>query len=253
MCVGTSRSASIKSLEGPKSVLSLGSFETAATLTGLRFDQLQLAIERVDLSRDVENAGVRLVISGDLGREPPVVRAAGQVHGLVVRRGLTPDGVDEPHREWLGGRITDVRRGGVQIVVENGVAFLAESAECGRDGAVAQFDIARLAHNVVGVGDDEVGESAVILLEAFGALCIGLSRHLRTEVSELLAELFNLGFGLEMLEGMANGRVGKTDGDCAQRPGVEFGMSLHDVEGALRGEWVVVAVDSIDDFPFFSV
>ena len=87
--------------------------EMASTLTSLRLDKLQLAVERMDLGRDIENAGVRLMVSGDLGRETPVVHAAGQVHGLVIRGGLAPDGVDEPHGEWLGGRVTDVGGGSV--------------------------------------------------------------------------------------------------------------------------------------------
>ena len=72
-----------------------------------------------------------------------------------------------------------------------------------------------MAHDVDGVGDDEVRESAVVLFKPFGALCIGLMRHLRAKISELLAELLDLGFGLKVLKGTANGRVGKTDGDGA--------------------------------------
>ena len=117
--------------------------------------------------------------------------------------------------------------------MEDGVVLLAESAECRGDGAVAQFDIARLAHDIVGVGDDEVGESAVILLKPLGALCVGLTRHLRAEISELLAELFDLGLGLEVLEGATNSRVGEADGDGAQSARVELRVSLHNVEGTL--------------------
>ena len=117
--------------------------------------------------------------------------------------------------------------------MEDGVVFLAEGAECGGDGAVAQFDIARLAHDVVGVGDDEVGESTVVLFESLRALCVGLTRHLGAEVSELLAELFDLGFGLEVLESAADSRVGEADGDGAESARVELWVPLHDVEGTL--------------------
>ena len=117
--------------------------------------------------------------------------------------------------------------------MEDGVVFLAEGAECEGDGAVAQFDIARLAHDVVGVGDDEVGESAMILFKPFGALCVGLSRHLCAKISELLAELFDLGFGFEVLESAADSRVGEADGDGAESTCVELWVSLHDIEGAL--------------------
>ena len=75
--------------------------------------------------------------------------------------------------------------------------------------------------------------SAVILLESLGALCVGLTRHLRTKVSKLLAELFDLGFGLEVLEGAADSRVGEADGDGAESARVELWVSLHDVEGTL--------------------
>ena len=94
-------------------MLGSSSLEAAATLTSLCLDELQLAVERMDFGRDVEDAGVRLVVSSDLRRETPVVRTAGQVHGLVIRGGLASDGVDEPHGEWLSGGITDIGGGGV--------------------------------------------------------------------------------------------------------------------------------------------
>ena len=111
--------------------------------------------------------------------------------------------------------------------------MLFRSAECEWDGAVAQFDVARLAHDVVGVGDDEVGESAVVFFETFRALGIGLARHLRTVIGKLLAELFDLGLGLEVLECATDGRVGEADGDGAEGARVELWVSLHDIEGAL--------------------
>ena len=67
----------------------------------------------MDLGRDVEDAGVRLVIAGDLCRQTPVVGAGGQVHGLMIRRRLAADGIDEPHWKWLGGGVANVRGGGV--------------------------------------------------------------------------------------------------------------------------------------------
>ena len=187
----------------------------------------------MDLGRDVEDTGVGLMVTSDFRGQTPVVGAAGQVHGLMIRRRLAADGVDEPHWKWLGGGVADVGGSGIQIILKDGVALLAESAECEGDGAVAQFDITRLAHDVVGVGDDEIGESAMIFFEPLGALCVGLTRHLRTEVSKLLAELFDLGFGLEMLEGAADGCVGEADGDGAESARVELWVSLHDIKGAL--------------------
>ena len=67
----------------------------------------------MDLGGDVEDAGVGLVVSCDLRRQTPIVRAAGQVHGLVVGGRLAADSVDEPHWEWLGGGIANIRGGGV--------------------------------------------------------------------------------------------------------------------------------------------
>ena len=233
MRVSTSGTASIKGLQGPETMLGTGSLEARATLTSLRLDELQLAVERVDLGRDIENASVGLVVAGDLCCQAPVVGAAGQIHGLVVGRRFAADGIDEPHREWLGGGVADVRGGGVQVVLEDGVAFLTEGAECEWDGAVAQLDVARLAHDVVGIGNDEVGESAVILLESFGTLCVWLTRHLRAEVSELLAKLLDLGLGFEVLESTADSRVGEADGDGAESARVELWVSLHDIEGTL--------------------
>ena len=132
-------------------------------------------------------------------------------------------------------------------------AFLAEGAKCEGDRAIPQFDVARLAHDVVGIGDDEIRELAMVFFETFGALGIGLARHLRTEIGELLAELFDLGLGLEVLKGAADGHIGEADGDGAEGAGVEFWVSLHNVEGALRREGVVMVVDAGHDFAFFGV
>ena len=251
MCIGTSGAARVEGLEGPEAVLGASSLETAAALTSLRLDELHLAVECMNLGCDVEDAGVGLVIVSDLCRQAPVIGAAGQVHGLMIGRRLAADGIDEPHWKRLGGGVADIGGGGIQIVVEDGVVLLTEGAECKGDGTVAQLDIARLAHDIVGIGDDEVGESAVIFFKPFGALCVGLTRHLRTKVGELLAELFDLGLGLEMLEGTADSRIGEADGDGAESARIEFRMSLHDVEGALGREGVVVSMDTIDDFALF--
>ena len=115
------------------------------------------------------------------------------------------------------------------------------------------MNVTCLAHDIVGVRDDKVGESAVVLFEALRALGVGLARHFRTEIGKLLAELFNLGLGLEVLKGAADSRVGEADGDGAEGAGVEFWVSLHDIEGALRREGVIVVVDAGHDFAFFGV
>ena len=59
----------------------------------------------------------------------------------------------------------------------------------------------------------------MVFFKTFGAFCVGFSGHLGMEVSELLAKLLNLAFGLEMLEGMANG-------DGAQCPSLKVHVSL---------------------------
>ena len=69
----------------------------------------------------------------------------------------------------------DIGGGGEQIVLEDGVSLLSEGAEGGRNRAIAQFDVARLAHDVVGVGDDEVWETTMVLFKSLGALCIRLA------------------------------------------------------------------------------
>jgi hypothetical protein len=145
----------------------------------------------------------------------------------------------------------DIGGGGEQFVLEDGVVSLAKGAEGEGDWAIAQLDIACLAHDAISIGDGEIGESAMILFKPCGALCVGLARHLHTEIGELLVELFDLGLGLEMLEGAANGRVGETDGDGVKGASVKLGVSLHDIERALRGEGVVVAMDAGDDLAFF--
>ena len=56
-----------------------------------------------------------------------------------------------------------------------------------------------------------------------------------------------------MLEGTADGRVGEADGDGAEGAGVELGVPLHDIEGALWGKGIVLVVDTGHDFAFFDV
>ena len=94
-------------------MLGAGSFEMATTLTSLRLGELQLAVKRMDLGCDVEDTSVGLVVTGDFHRQAPVVSAAGQIQGLVIGGRLATDGINEPHWEWLGGRVADVRGGGV--------------------------------------------------------------------------------------------------------------------------------------------
>ena len=233
MRVSASGATGVKSLQGSEAMLGASSLETRVTLTSLCLGELQLAVECVDLGRDVEDTGVGLMVTSDLCCQAPIVGAAGQIHGLMVGRRLATDGIDEPHWKRLGGGVADVGGGGIQVVLEDGVALLAEGAECEGDGTVAQLDVARLAHDVVGVGDDEIGELAVVLLKPLGALCVGLTRHLCAKISKLLVELFDLGFGLEMLKGAADSRVGEADGDGVESTRIKFWVSLHDVEGAL--------------------
>ena len=113
MHVGASGATSVQSLEGSEMVLGMGPLEMATALTTSGLDHLQLAVERVYLCRDIEDTSVHFVVAGDLGGQPPVVRAASQLHGLMVGGRLPRDGVDEPHWEWLSGGITDVGGGGV--------------------------------------------------------------------------------------------------------------------------------------------
>ena len=198
-------------------------------------DDLQLAVEHVYLSHDVEDVSIGLVVVGKLGCQAPIVHAMGQVHGLVVGRRLPGYGVNKPHREWLSGGIAYIGRGGKQVILENGVALLTESSKCKRDWAIAQLDVARLAHDTVGVWDGEVGESAMVLFESVGALCVGLTRHFHSKIGELLVKLLDLGLGLEVLEGTADGHVGEANGDGAKGSSVEFRVPLHDIERASGG------------------
>ena len=113
MRIGASGASSVKSLQGSEAMLGAGSLEAATALASLCLDELQLAVKGMNLGRDVEDACVRLVIASDLCCQTPVVRAAGQIHGLVVGRRLPTDGIDEPHWKWLSGGIADVGGGSV--------------------------------------------------------------------------------------------------------------------------------------------
>ena len=74
-----------------------------------------------------------------------------------------------------------------------------------------------------------------------------------TNIGELLAELFDLTSGFEVLECTTNGHVSKADSDGAESGGVELRVSLHDIERALRGEGVVIVVNTGDDFTLFGL
>ena len=137
--------------------------------------------------------------------------------------------------------------------MEDGIAFLAEGAECEGDGASAQLDVTCLAHDTVGIWDDKIRESAMVFFEPFRAFCVWLAQHLRAEIGKLLAELFNLGLCLEVLESATDSRIGEADSDGTKGAGVELGVSLHDVEGALGREGVVVVMDAGDDLFFFGI
>ena len=84
MRVSASGAMSVKGLQGPKTMLGAGSLEARATLTSLRLDELQLAVERVDFGRDVEDTSIGLVVAGDLCCQAPIIGATGQIHGLVI-------------------------------------------------------------------------------------------------------------------------------------------------------------------------
>ena len=114
--------------------------------------------------------------------------------------------------------------------MKDGVAVLSQRAEGEWDWSVAQLDIAGLTHDSVGIGNGEVGQAAVVLFEAFGAFSVRLARHLSMEVSELFAELGDLAFRLEVLEGAADGCIGQADGDGMEGVGVEIGTRLEDVD-----------------------
>ena len=85
MRVSASGTTRVKGLQGPETMLSAGSLETGTALTSLRFDELQLAVERVDFGRNIEDAGVGLMVAGDLCGQAPVIGAAGQLDGLMIR------------------------------------------------------------------------------------------------------------------------------------------------------------------------
>jgi hypothetical protein len=56
-----------------------------------------------------------------------------------------------------------------------------------------------------------------------------------------------------MLEGTADGHVGETNGDGSKSAHVELRVSLHNVEGTLQGEGVIVAMDAGNDLAFLCI
>ena len=94
---------SVKGLEGPEVVLSTGPLKMTATLAAGCLSNLQLAIECMHLCHDIEDVCVGLVVAGEFRNQPPIVRAVGQVNGLMVGSRFPRYSVNEPYGEWLGG------------------------------------------------------------------------------------------------------------------------------------------------------
>ena len=170
MCISAGRATSVEGLKSPEAVLGVSPLKAAAALTTGHLDDLQLAVEHVYLGHDIEDSRVQFVVAGELGDQPPVVCAVGQLDGLVIGRRLPGDGVNEPHWEWFGGSVADVGGGGEWVILEDRIAILAEGTEREGDWAIAQFDVLGLLHNTVHVGDGEIREAAVIFFKAIWAL-----------------------------------------------------------------------------------
>jgi hypothetical protein len=81
-----SGAASVQSLKGSETVLGAGPFEATMALTTSGLDHLQLAVEHVYLYCNVEDTSICFVVAGDLGSQPPVIHATGQLNGLVIGR-----------------------------------------------------------------------------------------------------------------------------------------------------------------------
>ena len=113
MYVGTRGATSIQRLEGSEALLSMGPLEATVTLARARLDDLQFAVEGMDLGGDVEDPGVRFMVAGNFRHQTPVIGAMGQFRGLMIGGRLASDGVDEPHGEWLCGGVADVGGGSV--------------------------------------------------------------------------------------------------------------------------------------------
>ena len=86
MRVSVSGATSVEGLKGPEAMLSASPLKAASALMTSRFDDVQLTVKCMYLSRDIEDTGVGLMVVSELGGQSPVIGAAGQVHGLVVGR-----------------------------------------------------------------------------------------------------------------------------------------------------------------------
>ena len=110
--ISMGRVTSVEGLKSLEVVLGTSPLKAAVALTTGHLDNLQLAVEYVYLGCNIEDSRVRFMVAGELSDQPPVVRAVGQLNGLVIGRRLPRDGVDEPHWEWFGGSVADVGGGG---------------------------------------------------------------------------------------------------------------------------------------------
>ena len=85
MRVGTGGTTSVQGLQSPETLWSTSTLEATTALTSGCLDDLELAVKRMDFGRDIEDAGVGLVVPSDLSCQSPIVGAASQIQGLVIR------------------------------------------------------------------------------------------------------------------------------------------------------------------------
>jgi hypothetical protein len=226
---------SIKGVESCKALMSLRSLHTDTCLSYDSLGDVQLGLQCVHLTLDVEDARVGLVELAQLSKQSPVIDLPGHFHNLVEGRGIPLYILEEPGREWLGGLVQRVSARGVEIKDENRVAQASHGSQGTGDGCVEEFDVACLALLSIGHDDVEIGEAAVIHLIPLRALVLFLLGLLGAELGELAAKLSHLRHGVIMLVSVAEGGVAESNGDGAEGGWVKGVQGVEYVKGALGG------------------
>ena len=98
----------VQGVKPHEALMSLHFFHADTCLSYDSLGDMELSLQGVYLSLDVEDVSVGLVKSTQLAQQAPVIDLSCHVHNLVEGCGVPLDVLEEPHRKGLGGLVNAV-------------------------------------------------------------------------------------------------------------------------------------------------
>jgi hypothetical protein len=225
----------VKGMEPCKVLMSLRSLHADMCLSYDSFGNVQLGLQHMHLTLDVEDASVGLVELAQLSKQSPIADLSGHLHNLVEGCRIPLYVLEEPGGERLGGLVQRVLACGIEIKDENQVAQTSHGSQGAGDGCIEEFNVACLAFLSIGHGDVEIGEVAMVLFVPLRALVLFLLGLLGMELGEFAVKLSHFCHGIVMLVSVAEGGVAESNGDGVEGGWVKSVWGVEYVEGALGG------------------